>query len=173
APVGPLDIGILAPPRITGMILFDSLLAGHWEAAISGLKHLILPVFVLAFVAGGPTIKIALVTSMAVQKSNFVDFAKVSGLSTDRIQSYVTRMVYPSVATITAVTFGYLIGGAVLVETVFSWGGFGQYAVQSIINSDYAAIQGVVLVSALLNLAIYMLVDMIYFFVDPRIKSLG
>ena len=119
------------------------------------------------------TIKIAIVTSNSVQKSAFIDFAKVSGLPAKRIQKYVTRAVYPSVATITAVTFGFLLGGAVLVETVFSWGGFGQYAVQSVVNSDFAAIQGVVLVSALLNLVVYVLVDLVYFLVDPRIKSLG
>jgi peptide/nickel transport system permease protein len=72
-----------------------------------------------------------------------------------------------------AFTFGFLIGGAVLVETVFSWGGFGQYAVQAVVNSDFEAIQGVVLISALLTLFVYMLVDFVYFWVDPRIKSLG
>ena len=81
--------------------------------------------------------------------------------------------VYPSVATISGVIFGFLVGGAVLVETVFSWAGFGQYAVQSIINADFASVQGVVLVSAVLNLAVFILVDMIYFRIDPRIKSLG
>ena len=73
----------------------------------------------------------------------------------------------------TAVTFGFLIGGAVLVETVFSWGGLGQYAVQSVINSDYAAVQGVVLVLAVINLFIYIVVDILYFLIDPRIKNLG
>jgi peptide/nickel transport system permease protein len=155
------------------MYLVDSLLAGNWDTFISHLKHLILPVFVLAFVYGGAVIKIAIVSSNKVQKSDFVDYAKISGLSAARVQKYVTRAVYPPVATITAVTFGFLIGGAVLVETVFSWGGFGQYAVQSVINADFAAIQGVVFVSALLNLLVYMLVDLVYFVVDPRIKSLG
>ena len=70
-------------------------------------------------------------------------------------------------------TFGFLIGGAVLVESVFSWGGFGQYAVQSVVNSDFAAIQGVILISALLMLVVYMVVDFVYFWVDPRIQSLG
>lgn len=173
SPVGQLDIGMSTPERITGMYLIDSLLAGNWEVFISSLKHLILPVFVLAFVYGGAVIKIAIVTSSKVQKAEFIDFAKVSGLSAAKIQQYVTRAVYPPIATIAAVTFGFLVGGAVLVETVFSWGGFGQYAVQAVINSDFAAIQGVVLVSALLNLLVYMLVDLVYFLVDPRIESLG
>ena len=89
------------------------------------------------------------------------------------IQGYIRKSVYPPVATIIGITFGFLVGGAVLIETVFSWGGMGQYAVQSLVNSDYAAIQGVVLVSALINLFIYIVIDIIYFKVDPRIKSLG
>jgi ABC-type dipeptide/oligopeptide/nickel transport system permease component len=173
APVGQLDIQLSAPTRITGMYLVDGLLTGNWPVFISSLTHLILPVFVLTFVYGGVICKMAIVTATEVQNSEHINFAKVSGLPVSKIEGYVTRAVYPPVATITAVTWAFLIGGAVLVETVFSWGGFGQYAVQSIINSDFAAIQGVVLISALLNLIIYILVDMIYFWVDPRIKSLG
>jgi len=173
SPVGQLDIGISVPARLTGMIVIDSLVTGNWAAFTSSLKHLILPVFVLAFVYGCITCKIAIVTASNVRKSEFIDFAKACGLSVATIERYITRSVYPPVATITAVTFAFLLGGAVLVETVFSWGGFGQYAVQSVINSDFAAIQGVVLISALLNLALYILVDMVYFWVDPRIKNLG
>lgn len=172
-PVGQLAIGIPPPDRITGMYLIDSLLVGNWTAFKSCLAHLILPVFVLAFVYGGGIIKIAIVAASQLIKSPFVDFAKVSGLNTATIQGYVTRSVYPPVATMTAISFGFLLGGAVLVEMVFSWGGFGQYAIQSVINADFAAIQGVVFIAALLNLFIYISVDLIYFWVDPRIKSLG
>jgi ABC-type dipeptide/oligopeptide/nickel transport system permease component len=173
APVGQLDIGMSAPRTITGAYVLDSLLTGNWSALGSSLRHLILPVFVLSFVYGGATAKIAIVTANRIKQAQFIDYAKVSGLSPKLIQKYIRKSVYPSVATITAFTFGFLIGGAVLVETVFSWGGFGQYAVQSVVNSDFAAIQGVVLISALLTLLVYMLVDFIYFWVDPRIKSLG
>jgi ABC-type dipeptide/oligopeptide/nickel transport system permease component len=172
-PTGRLDIAVLPPDRLTGMYVLDSLITGNWEALVSSLKHLVLPVFVLAFVYGGAILKVAIVAAMQVQKSEFVDFAKVCALPRAKIQDYIHRAVYPSVATMTAVVFGFLLGGAVLVETVFSWTGFGQYAVQSVVQSDYFAVQGVVLVSAVLNLFIYMLVDMIYFWVDPRIKSLG
>lgn len=173
APIGQLDIGVLPPPRITGMYVVDSLLVGNWAAFTSSLTRLILPVFVLAFVYGGSVIKVAIVTARDIQGSGFVNFAKVCGLPAPTIQKYVTRSVYPPVATIVAVNFGFLIGGAALVESVFSWGGFGQYAIQSVINSDFAAVQGVVLVSAIINLIAYFLVDMVYYWVDPRIKTLG
>jgi ABC-type dipeptide/oligopeptide/nickel transport system permease component len=173
APVGQLDIGVAVPARITGMYLIDSLLTGNWAAFQSSLTHLILPVFVLAFVYGGAACKIAIVAASNLRKSAFVNFAKVCGLSVATIERYVTRASYPPVATFTAVTWAFLIGGAVLVETVFSWAGFGQYAVQAVINSDFAAIQGVVLVSAVMCLIMYILVDMIYFWVDPRVRSIG
>jgi ABC-type dipeptide/oligopeptide/nickel transport system permease component len=173
APVGQLDIGMTPPDTITGAYVIDSLLTANWPALLSSVGHLILPVFVLTFVYSGAVAKIAIVTASHVKQSAYVDYAKVSGLPPGLIQKYIRKSVYPSVATMTAFTFGFLIGGAVLVETVFSWGGFGQYAVQAVVNSDFEAIQGVVLVSALLTLIVYMLVDFFYFWVDPRIKSLG
>jgi peptide/nickel transport system permease protein len=173
APIGQLDIAVLPPEQITGMYLIDSLVTGNWPAFLSHLKHIVLPVFVLAFVYGGAVLKVAVVAAGEVQKSDFIDYAKVCALPSKKIQKYVTRAVYPPVATMGAIVFGFLVGGAVLVETVFSWGGFGQYAVQSVINADFAAVQGVVLVSAVLNLIVYIAVDMVYYWVDPRIKSLG
>ena len=173
APSGRIDITMFPPVHITGMYLFDSLLTGNVHVFISSFKHLILPVFVLSFVYGGAILKVAIVSAMQLKKSDFIVFAKVCALSEKKINNYITKAVYPPVATMTAVVFGFLLGGAVLVETVFSWTGFGQYAVQSVVQSDYYAIQGVVLVAAVLNLFIYILVDIIYFIIDPRIKNLG
>jgi ABC-type dipeptide/oligopeptide/nickel transport system permease component len=173
SPVGQLDIVLSTPPRVTGVPLVDTLLARDLAAFVSNFLHSILPVFVLAFVYGGGVAKIAIVAAGDVQRSDFINYAKISGLSPTTIDKYVRKAVYPPVATMTAITFAFLLGGAVLVETVFSWGGFGQYAVQSVVNSDFAAIQGVVLVSALISLAIYIVVDLVYFWVDPRIRNLG
>jgi len=172
-PTGRLDIMVDPPTRITGMYVIDSLLTGNWEALRSSVMHLILPVSVLAFVYGGAILKVALVTSAEIKKKEFINYARICSLPMEMIRKYIYRAVYPSVATMTAIVFGFLLGGAVLVETVFSWAGFGQYAVQSVIQSDYFAIQGVVLVSAFLNLLIYMLVDLVFFLVDPRITSIG
>lgn len=173
SPIGQLDIVISPPTRITGMHIVDSLITGNWQSLRSSLAHAVLPLFVLAFVYGGGICKVAIVASISTQKAGFINFAKTCGLPSATIQKYVNRCVYSPVATMTAIAFGFLIGGAVLVETVFSWGGFGQYAVEAVVNTDYAAIQGVVVASALLNLLVYMLVDLVYFWVDPRIKSLG
>jgi peptide/nickel transport system permease protein len=76
----------------------------------------------------------------------------------------------PSVVTIIGILFWFLLGGAVLVETVFAWGGLGQYAVQSVVNSDYAPLQAVVLITAVFTSIVFLLVDLGYFLLDPRIK---
>jgi peptide/nickel transport system permease protein len=67
-------------------------------------------------------------------------------------------------------TYAYLIGAAVVVETVFSWGGLGQYAVQAITNSDYAAVSGTVLATTIYALLIYLILDFLYVAIDPRIR---
>jgi len=81
------------------------------------------------------------------------------------------RAALPSVVTIISVLYGFLIGGAVLVEMVFSWGGAGQYAVQGVLNADLNPVLGFVLFSAVLSLVIYLVVDLIYFALDPRLRS--
>jgi peptide/nickel transport system permease protein len=80
------------------------------------------------------------------------------------------RNALAPVVTVIAFTYGFLLGGAVLVETIFSWGGLGQYAVQSITNSDYFAITGFVLAAALFMAVIYLVLDLVYSVLDPRIE---
>lgn len=84
------------------------------------------------------------------------------------IVGYSFRTALPPIVTIIAVYYGFMLGGAVLVEKVFGWGGFGQYAVQSVINKDYFAIQGFLMLAAMFSLIIYLVVDIIYMIVDPR-----
>jgi peptide/nickel transport system permease protein len=72
--------------------------------------------------------------------------------------------------TLTGLTYGYLISGAVLIETVFAWGGLGQFAIQSIISSDYFAVTGTVMAVAIFALAVYVVMDILYALIDPRIK---
>lgn len=173
APLGRLEIGVEAPRYITGMYVVDSLLQGNWKALQSSLKHIVLPVLVLSFVYGGGILKVAIIAATEARKSAYVNYAKVCSLCEDVTKRYVNLSVYPPVATMTAIIFGFLLGGAVLVEKVFSWAGLGMYAVQSVVNSDYFAVQGVVLISAVLNLVIYLVVDFVYIAVDPRIRNIG
>jgi peptide/nickel transport system permease protein len=171
APLGQLDLAIDTPHRITGMILIDALIQLQWPAVLSALTHLILPVTTLTFVYMAPIIRMTKAMMDETLPAPFMLYARACGVSRRLTARYALRAALPAVLTQTAVVFGFLIGGAVLVETVFSWGGIGQYAVQSIANSDFSPIQGVVLVAALLNLTLYLVVDLSHFALDPRLRG--
>jgi peptide/nickel transport system permease protein len=169
APVGQID-GSITLTRVTGMDAVDSLLTANWTAFNSSILHLVLPVLTLTFVYMAPIVKMARSTMEDALTSDYVTHATASGLSPRVVMWYALKNSLPPVVTIIGVIYGFLLGGAVLVETVFSWGGLGQYAVQSIENADFSAIQGFVLVAATFTLFVYMLVDIAYFIVDPRIR---
>jgi ABC-type dipeptide/oligopeptide/nickel transport system permease component len=170
APIGRLDIALLPPPQVTGFYTIDSILAGDWPALGSALAHLALPAFTLAFVYAGPILKMARTTMSQALLGNFILYGRASGLPRRTIARYALRNALLPVITMTGITYGYLIGGAVLIEQVFSWGGLGQYAVQAITSSDYMAVSGVVLATTLFSLLVYLAVDLLYLAVDPRIR---
>lgn len=170
APIGRIDLMLLPPPRVTGFYIIDSVLAGDWQALRSSLAHLALPTFTLAFVYAGPILKIARVTMAEALRGQYIQYARASGLPGNVIARYAVRNALLPVITMTGITYGYLIGGAVLVEQIFAWGGLGQYAVQAITSSDYMAVSGVVLATTVFSLLVYLAVDLLYVAVDPRIR---
>jgi peptide/nickel transport system permease protein len=103
-------------------------------------------------------------------ESDFSRYAEMCGLPDRVVARKALRNALPSIVTIVSVLYGFLIGGAVLVEIVFSWGGAGQYAVGGVLNADLNPVLGFVLYSAILSLVIYLLVDLIYFAIDPRTR---
>jgi peptide/nickel transport system permease protein len=170
APLGRIDIAVPAPPQVTGMYLVDSLLAGNWEALGSSAAHIALPAFTLAFVYAGPILKMTRSTMEQVLLSNFVRYARGCGLPGSVVTRYALRNALLPVITMTGITYGYLLGGAVLIEQMFAWGGLGQYAVQAITGSDYMAVSGMVLATTIFSLLVYLVVDLAYLAVDPRIR---
>jgi ABC-type dipeptide/oligopeptide/nickel transport system permease component len=171
APLGRIDMAIAAPPTVTGSLLIDSLLDRNFSAFGSAVGHLFLPVMTLGLINAGPILKVTQATMERVLDSDFIRYAEMSGLSQKTITRQAIRNSLSSIVTIVSVLYGFLIGGAVLVEIVFSWGGAGQYAVQGVLNNDINPVLGFVIVSAVLSLIIYLLVDLIYFALDPRTKG--
>ena len=169
-PIGQLDLTVSIPPRITGMYAVDALLAGDWPTFRSALAHLVLPVTTLTAIYMPLVMKNTRSTMEEMLNSEFVAYARAAGLSRAVQLRYALRNSMPSVVTITGILFWFLLGGAVLVETVFAWGGLGQYAVQSVVSSDYAPLQAFVLVTAVFTSVVFLLVDLGYFLLDPRIK---
>jgi ABC-type dipeptide/oligopeptide/nickel transport system permease component len=170
APLGRIDLIVIPPPPVTGMYTIDALLAGDLEAFRSALAHLVLPVVTLGLINAGPILKMTQSTVEKMLQSDFSRYEVLCGMPRRLVIRHALRNALPSVITIVSVLYGFLIGGAVLVEIVFSWGGAGQYAVQGVLNSDLYPVLGFVLFSAIFSLFVYLAVDLIYFAIDPRIS---
>ncbi|MCC8179505.1 MAG: ABC transporter permease [Planctomycetes bacterium] len=170
APMGRLDLLTFPPPRVTGMFTIDSLLAGDMYAFWDAVAHLALPVATLALVNGSIIMKMTSSTMSEIIESDYIHHARMMGLSNRTIRSYALRNALPAVITAVGNIYSFLLGGAVLVESVFSWGGLGQYVTSALSNKDYAAIQGFVLVATVFSMLIYLVIDIIYMMIDPRVK---
>ena len=171
APLGRIDMNVDAPDVVTGSMLIDSALAWNRDAFMSAASHLLLPVLTLGFINAGPILKMTQSTVSRTLQSEFIGYAEICGLPRRVVLRRAIRAALPSVVTIVSVLYGFLIGGAVLVEIVFSWGGAGQYAVQGVLNADLNPVLGFVVFSAVLSLVIYLVVDLLCFALDPRTRG--
>jgi ABC-type dipeptide/oligopeptide/nickel transport system permease component len=170
-PVGELDIGAAAPPRVTGMIVVDSLLAGDLATFRSALAHLALPAITLAITSCPPILQLTRNTMIEVLRGDFVRSARSLGLPERTVRWYAFKNSLLPVSTMTAMTFGFLLGGTVLVETVFSWPGIGLYAIQSMQRFDYEPVLGIVLLASAVYVLVYFLADLLAMVIDPRVRE--
>jgi peptide/nickel transport system permease protein len=168
-PLGRIDLALVPPVQVTGIYLIDALIAKEWETFASSAAHLVLPVATLGLINAGPILKMTHATVEKMLQSDFSRYEVLCGMPPRTVIRNALRNALPSIITIMGVLYGFLIGGAVLVEIVFSWGGAGQYAVQGVLNSDLYPVLGFVLFSAIFSLVVYLAVDLIYFAIDPRI----
>ncbi len=170
-PLGRLTPMLVAPPAVTGFITVDSLLAGNLIALRDGLQHLALPVLTKMFVLSGPIVKMVRQNMVRVMGSDYVLYAQACGLPPRRIALIALKNALVPSLTLLGVLYGYILGGAVLIETVFSLGGIGQYAVSAVLNFDYPAIQAVVLVIAMISLFVYLALDVVHALLDRRLQA--
>lgn len=171
APLGRLDIIYSAPPHVTGFYLIDSLIARDMETFWAAGKQLILPAATMAIFSLAPITRMTRASMLAVLSSDFVRTAKASGLSTRKvILTYAFRNALLPVITTLGMVFSFLLGANVLVEKVFAWPGIGSYAVEALIASDFAPVQGFVLVMAVLYVLLNLMIDLLYGVIDPRVR---
>src|SRR3984893_18499522 len=151
APLGRLDVFYSAPPQVTGFYLIDALIARDFEVFRSALSQLILPALTLAIFSLAPIARMTRASMLAVLSSDFVRTARASGLSPGTvIVTYAFRNAMLPVITTLSMVFSFLLGANVLVEKVFAWPGIGSYAVEALISSDFAPVQGFVLTMAVM-----------------------
>ena len=159
----------LAQP--TGFLVLDSILAGNRAALISTLQHLILPSITLGATLAAIIARILRSSLIEVLRADYITLARAKGQleSLVILRHGVRNALIPTVTTI-GVTFGSLLSGAVLTETIFSWPGLGRYATHSAISLDFPAVMGVTLLAALVYSLTNLIVDLGYHWLDPRIR---
>jgi peptide/nickel transport system permease protein len=170
-PLGRLDIFFSPPPHVTGFYLIDSLIAGDGELFVAALKQLILPALTLAIFSLAPIARMTRASMLAVLSSDFVRTARASGLAPFTVViTYAFRNAMLPVITTLGMVFSFLLGANVLVEKVFAWPGIGSFAVEALIASDFAPLQGFVLTMAVMYVALNLLIDILYGVIDPRMR---
>jgi dipeptide transport system permease protein len=170
-PLGRLDIFYSPPPHVTGFYLIDSLIAGDGEVFVAALKQLILPALTLAIFSLAPIARMTRASMLAVLSSDFVRTARASGLAPFTVViTYAFRNAMLPVITTLGMVFSFLLGANVLVEKVFAWPGIGSFAVEALIASDFAPLQGFVLTMAVMYVALNLLIDILYGVIDPRMR---
>jgi peptide/nickel transport system permease protein len=171
APLGRLDVFFSPPPQVTGFYLIDSIIARDGELFMASLNQLLLPALTLAIFSLAPIARMTRASMLAVLASDFVRTARASGLSGRTVVvTYAFRNAMLPVITTLGMVFSFLLGANVLVEKVFAWPGIGSFAVEALIASDFAPVQGFVLVMAVMYVMLNLAIDILYGIVDPRIR---
>jgi len=168
---GRLDVLLTAPPTITGLYVIDSIVAGQWHILGNALSHLILPALVLGAFSMGLIARITRSSMLEVLSLDYITTARSKGLRERLvIIRHALRNALMPVVTVIGLAYGNLLSGAVLTETIFAWGGIGLYAYNSARTLDFPAIMGVSMLIAMVFITINLIVDMLYCWLDPRIR---
>lgn len=155
----------------TGFMLIDSWLSGEKGAFASAVSHLILPSIVLATIPLAVIARQARSAMLEVLSEDYVRTARAKGLSRFRVVGiHALRNAFIPVITTIGLQVGVLMGGAILTETIFSWPGVGKWMIDSISRRDYTAVQGGLLLIAILVMVVNLIVDLLYGFINPRIR---
>lgn len=170
-PIGRLEPSVVAPPVVTGLVTIDALMARNLPALWSGLRVLTLPAFVLGFAAMAPLARMARSGMVEALDSPYVRAARALGLPARTVvMRHALKNALLPVVTMIAVVFGYQLGGVVLIESIFSWPGLGQYAFNAAANADFPAIQGFILYATTIYILLFLVVDLLYSVLDRRVR---
>jgi peptide/nickel transport system permease protein len=170
---GPGRLGFLVrdPPMATGWFTVDSLLAGQWDTFGNAVSHLVLPSIVLGSYVSGIIARITRSSLLEVLGSDYIRTARAKGVREPFvvIRHGLSNALIP-VVTIIGLLYGNLMAGAVLTESIFAWPGIGRYVFRASTSQDFPAIMGVSMLIALIYIVVNFVVDILYYFLDPRIR---
>jgi peptide/nickel transport system permease protein len=155
----------------TGFMLIDTLVAGRPEAFLDAIKHLILPAIALGSIPLAIITRITRASVLDVANEDYVRTARAKGLSERRVDDrHIMRNAWLPVVTVIGLQVGGLLAGAVITETIFAWTGVGRWVVDAITDRDYFIIQSSILIFALIFLVVNLGVDILYAYLNPRIR---
>jgi peptide/nickel transport system permease protein len=156
---------------ITGLLLVDSLLTGRFASFWDGLRHIILPALTLALPMAAILARVTRSSMLEVLRSDYVLFAEAKGLSRARVIGLhaLKNALIPTV-TVAALETGSLLGGNMIVETVFGWPGLGRLVVEAIFNRNYPLVQAAVLLYAVTYVLLNFAADLLYTLLNPRVR---
>lgn len=158
----------------TGLLLLDTLIQGNWAAFKSAFVHIILPATTMSFASLAFVTRMARSSMIEVLREDYIRTAKAFGVSETMIRyKYALKNAMVPTVTVVGLTYGTLLGGSVLVESIFDWPGIGRYVWLSILHNDFPAIMGVTIIFAVTYLMINLMVDLFYALIDPRVRYTG
>lgn len=171
SPIGRLDPYLSPPQTVTGLYTVDSLIALEPALFVASLKQMLLPVLTLGIFVLAPLARMTRASMLSVLSADFVRTARASGLASGTVMvRYALRNALLPVITTLGMVFSFLLGMSVIVEKVFAWPGVGSFALEALVASDYAPVQGFVLTMALLYTLLNLAIDMLYVAIDPRVR---
>ena len=169
---GRFDLSLPPPEERTGLLLLDSLLDAQWEALAGALRHLALPALCLAFYPAATVTTVAFARLREPELRAMATALKARGYARSRIICrHLLRVAAAPVVTVVGTSFGALLGGAFLTETVFSWPGIGRYLVTAILARDVFVAQNLLTFLVLLVIAIAFVADLVVWRLDPRSRE--
>jgi peptide/nickel transport system permease protein len=170
-PIDRLAVGTEAPGTITGFYSIDAALRGQWGVMVEAFRYLALPVLTLGLVLAAPILKMVRASMIEALESEHVRTAEAIGVSRWQIlfRDGFRNALLP-VTTAIGIVFGYMLGGNIIVEFLFAWPGVGRYAYSAIQVNDLEALQGFVIVVGILYVALNVVIDLVYAWIDPRIR---
>jgi peptide/nickel transport system permease protein len=165
----PLDEDV--PPHLTGFLTIDALAAGDLHAFWVALQYLALPAIAMSLSPLATIVRMMRASTIEVLQQDYVTTERALGLSQRLILfKYVLKNAISATLTVIGLYFGWLLGGTVLVETVFDWPGIGLYATSAILTQDFMPIVGVTLCIGVLFVVVNLLIDVIYAALNPRVR---
>jgi peptide/nickel transport system permease protein len=159
------------PPVVTGMLTLDSLWAGDMAALLLALQHLALPALAMSLSPLATITRMMRASTLEVLQQDYVLTARALGIPPGKLLfKHVLRNALSSTLTVIGLYFGWLLGGTVLVETVFDWPGVGLYATKSILTQDFMPVMGVVLCIGTMFVLFNLVIDLLYGVINPKVQ---